>query len=187
MKKLLTACVSIFFIFIQNGFSQELKIEKANFNYLIGASASSVSGAGPSLIYCFNDSFHLLITGCYYEKRTEITDDLTGEKAFNKNIWGNGGIELRKIIAQSAKPGLLSQYFLLAGGSYWDKEKKRPFYPKDNMLRRYYSAGCGLGVNLIISYKVAISADICYQFSDWIKYGKRYAGIGGGAGVYLCF
>ncbi len=185
MKRIIMMGV-VLLVTVQCVYSQEVEIEKTEFEHFFGFSASTVSGAGLSYIRYLNEYYNIKVTGFYYDSKYEKTNDMN-EKAFNQTKFLNGGFELRRNIASGAVRNAISQLYFLTGGSFWYKEKKRPFDPDDNELKKIYTVGCGLGVGFILGYKVSINFDLCYQYADWINYGKKYAGLGGGGGFYFCF
>jgi hypothetical protein len=152
-----------------------------------GAAASSVSGVGLSYMHYFTPYYHFKITIMPpYMYRVEKTNE-SNEKAFNRTVFFNDGLELRRNLSIIYKRNAIIQLYTSAGGSYWYWQKKRPFTPEDNEFRRLYTAGLGLGAGFIFANKISLNVDLYYQYSHWIDYGKRYAGIGGGISTYAAF
>jgi len=193
MKKLLNCLIILVFITgtahtqvqTENP-NQEQKNQFITVKHLFGASASSVSGVGLSYMYFINPNYHLKITGFPYQNRTEVSNS-NNEQAFNNTVWINGGLELRRNFAVINKTKVTYQFYTLAGGSYWYSEKERPFDPGEDKLRKWYTAGLGIGFGFVFINRISLNIDLCYQYSHWIGYDKRYAGPGIGTSCYFAF
>jgi hypothetical protein len=184
-----------FIIFFSNGIQAQEQKQLLDFeqtpqiisaNNFFGAAASSYSGVGISYIHYFSPNYHFKLTAVPYWNKEEKTNE-TGEKDFNNTLFINCGTEIRKNFAIIYKRGATFQFYNVLGGSYWYYKKERPFNPEDNIFRKWFAVGIGLGVGFLFVNKVSVNFDLVYQYSHWLDYGKRRASVGGGASFYIAF
>ncbi len=162
--------------------------ETAQRHNFLGLAASTVSGTGLSYSRLFGADYLLKASGMYYENREEKTNPLNAaERDFNTTRWWDAGGELQKNIFSASKEGTSINFYLLAGGSYWHEKKDRPFSAEDNGTFKYYTAGTGAGVRLIIAGRFSLNMDITYQYTDRLGNKEKYTGFGGGFGVNFLF
>lgn len=154
----------------------------------IGFSGSSISGAGLSCQYIFNDNYRIAFTGIYLY----ADHDITGSSDYNKDVEYeedyNFGLELQKTVF-SANTGKRSVFrvYVMCGAAFWSLKESGhyvsgglPYYDHN----RYYSAGIALGANFLLANHIYVGAHAGYNFEYNIEpKSKRYAGFGGGGGL----
>lgn len=165
----------------------EEKEYSPNYNYL-GLTMSAISGTGVSYGRMFASDYMLKLSGMYYISRDQKSDPADpAHKDFNTTKWWDTGAEIQRNIYSAEKEGLAIHFYGLLGGSYWYEKKERPFFPADNDIIKYYTAGAGFGVRLIVAYRFSINGDIGYQYSDRISNREQYTGFGGCIGANFLF
>lgn len=196
MKKLIQICFFAVFFFYTIAYSDEQpaesesipdpRIRDINVRHLFGVSASSVSGAGLSYMYYIRPNYHFKITGIYYEKTDEKTNN-ENQKVMNHTVFADGGMAFRRNFAVIKKPNTTFQFYTLAGGGYWYYKKRRPLSPEDNKEWKVASGGLGLGTGFLFVDKILINFDLCYSYFRGIGNKKRYAGPGIGLSCYVAY
>lgn len=175
------------------------------YDHRIGATLSSISGAGLSYMYSFTETTRGKATGYIFYDASNNDD---------YGLSGSFGLEFQKDIHHSS----WTRLYVLAGTSIWYDDDRRfstsiangqefTNYETSN-IERMYTAGIGLGVEVMVLRHIMLNFDGGYQFrrttrenidytynanGDIISTGynpatsSTYIGFGGGIGLSYAF
>jgi outer membrane protein W len=175
------------------------------YDHRIGATISSISGAGLSYMYSFNENIRGKATGYIFYDASNNDD---------YGLSGSFGLELQKDLHRSS----WTRLYMLVGTSIWYEDDR--YFSKSILngqeftnyesshIERMYTAGVGLGVEIKIVNHFMLNLDGGYQFRrttrDITNYSydangiiistgydpatsSTYIGFGGGIGLCYAF